>query len=170
MKWGWSKKKILEKNKPKWPILQNGHFLKWPIFKLFLWKFHGLVLGLVGLIDVKGIDVAQPIWSRGCPTQGQKQPKTEHFVFLGCFYPYVKQPHNHIGWAISVPLASINPTNQRTNPWNFHCEKNLRICHFEKWPFWKIGRFGSYFPKKFFFLIPIKMRLNLCGRMVESKL
>ena len=26
-------------------------------------KFHGLVLGLVGLIDVKGIDVAQPIWS-----------------------------------------------------------------------------------------------------------
>ena len=26
-------------------------------------KFHGLVLGLVGLIDAKGIDVAQPIWS-----------------------------------------------------------------------------------------------------------
>ena len=25
-------------------------------------KFHGLVLGLVELIDVKGIDVAQPIW------------------------------------------------------------------------------------------------------------
>ena len=25
-------------------------------------KFHGLVLGLVGLIDAKGIDVAQPIW------------------------------------------------------------------------------------------------------------
>ena len=24
-------------------------------------KFHGLVLGLVGLIDAKGIDVAQPI-------------------------------------------------------------------------------------------------------------
>ena len=31
-------------------------------------KFHGLVLGLVGLIDAKGIDVAQPIWSSGCPT------------------------------------------------------------------------------------------------------
>ena len=29
-------------------------------------KFHGLVLGLVGLIDGKGIDVAQPIWSWGC--------------------------------------------------------------------------------------------------------
>ena len=25
-------------------------------------KFYGLVLGLVGLIDAKGIDVAQPIW------------------------------------------------------------------------------------------------------------
>ena len=25
-------------------------------------KFHGLVLGLVVLIDAKGIDVAQPIW------------------------------------------------------------------------------------------------------------
>ena len=25
-------------------------------------KFHGLILGLVELIDAKGIDVAQPIW------------------------------------------------------------------------------------------------------------
>ena len=25
-------------------------------------KIHGLVLGLVGLIDAKSIDVAQPIW------------------------------------------------------------------------------------------------------------
>ena len=25
-------------------------------------KFHGLVLWLVGLIDAKGIDMAQPIW------------------------------------------------------------------------------------------------------------
>ena len=31
-------------------------------------KFHGLVLGLVGLIDAKGIDLAQPIWSSGCLT------------------------------------------------------------------------------------------------------
>ena len=29
-------------------------------------KFHGLVLGLVGLIDAKGIDVAQPIWLTDC--------------------------------------------------------------------------------------------------------
>ena len=34
-----------------------------PILNIFFQKFHGLVLGLVGLIDAKGIDVAQPIWS-----------------------------------------------------------------------------------------------------------
>ena len=41
---------------------------KSPILKIFLWKFHGLVLGVVGLIDVKGIGVAQPMWLRDCPT------------------------------------------------------------------------------------------------------
>ena len=43
--------------------IQNGRFSKSPILKKFLRKFHKLVLGLVGLIDAKGIDVAQPIWS-----------------------------------------------------------------------------------------------------------
>ena len=42
---------------------RNNPFSKSPILKIFLWKFHGLVLGLVGLINAKGIDVAQPIWS-----------------------------------------------------------------------------------------------------------
>jgi hypothetical protein len=49
---------------------QNGRFSKWPFFKIAVFKiansqkkFHGLVLGLVGLIDAKGIDVAQLIWS-----------------------------------------------------------------------------------------------------------
>ena len=31
----------------------------------------GYALGLVGLIDVKSIDVAQPIWSWDCPTYAQ---------------------------------------------------------------------------------------------------
>ena len=39
------------------------HFSKSPILKKFLRKFYRLVLGLVGFIDAKGIDVAQPIWS-----------------------------------------------------------------------------------------------------------
>ena len=38
---------------------KNLRFLKSPILKIFLLKFHGLGLGLVRLIDAKGIDVAQ---------------------------------------------------------------------------------------------------------------
>jgi hypothetical protein len=46
---------------------QNGRLKKTEFFKMansqfFLPKFYGLVLGSVGLIDMKGIDVAQPIW------------------------------------------------------------------------------------------------------------
>ena len=40
----------------------NKNFLK----KKF--KFYGLVLGLVGLIDAKGVDVAQSIQLRDWPT------------------------------------------------------------------------------------------------------
>ena len=42
---------------------KKGHFPAPPIINIFFQKFHGLVLGLVELINVKGIDVAQPIWS-----------------------------------------------------------------------------------------------------------
>ena len=44
------------------------HFPASPILNIFSWKFHGLVLGLVGLIDAKGIDFAQPMWPWGWPT------------------------------------------------------------------------------------------------------
>ena len=37
-------------------------FSKSPILKKISRKFHRLVLGLVGLIDAKGIDEAQRIW------------------------------------------------------------------------------------------------------------
>jgi hypothetical protein len=47
--------------------IQNGRLKKLnfstsPKAEQFLPKFHELVLRLVGLIDAKGIDVAQPIW------------------------------------------------------------------------------------------------------------
>ena len=47
---------------------QNGRLKKTEIFnslnsQYFFMKIYGLVLGLVGLIDAKGIDVAQSIWS-----------------------------------------------------------------------------------------------------------
>ena len=56
------KKKIFRRKNSKWPIFQNGRFSKSPILEIFSRKFHRLVLGLVELIDAKGIDVAQSIW------------------------------------------------------------------------------------------------------------
>ena len=47
---------------------QKLRFSKPRILKIFSRKFQGLGLGLVGLIDAKGIDVAQPIWLRDCLT------------------------------------------------------------------------------------------------------
>jgi hypothetical protein len=41
--------------------LKKLSFSKPPILNIFFQKFHGLVLSLVGLIDAKDIDVAQPI-------------------------------------------------------------------------------------------------------------
>ena len=39
-----------------------------PEAEQFPQKFHGLVLGVVGLIDAISINVTQPIWPSGCPT------------------------------------------------------------------------------------------------------
>merc|ERR1712051_898216 len=58
--WDKAKKKIFFKKKiPKWPtqknlILPNGQF------SIFFAKLNGWVLGLVELIDARGIDLAQP--------------------------------------------------------------------------------------------------------------
>ena len=57
-----------------WKKNQNGrlknktHFPAPPILNIFSWNFYGLVLGLVELIDAKGIEMSQLIWSWGCPT------------------------------------------------------------------------------------------------------
>ena len=114
---------------------KKAYFPKSPILKIFSRKFHGLVLWLVGLNDAKPIDLAQSIWRWGCLKKALKQAKNVFFVFLGPFRAYVGQPQGHIGWAISMGFASFNPTNPRTNPWNFH-EKFLRIGNFENQPFW----------------------------------
>jgi hypothetical protein len=71
------------------------------------------------------------------------------FCFLGCFWAYVGQPHDHIDWAAVMPFASINTTNSRTNPWHF-CE-----IFFENWQFWKsqffwVGHFEFKKKKKKF--------------------
>ena len=51
-----------QKKNSKWTTQKKGHFPSPPILNIFFQKFHGWVLGLVGLIDAKGIDGPQPIW------------------------------------------------------------------------------------------------------------
>jgi hypothetical protein len=53
--------------------IQNGRLKKAQFFKIAnskkkIVKIYGLIPWLVGLIDAKGIDVAQPTWLRDCPT------------------------------------------------------------------------------------------------------
>ena len=48
--------------------LKKTHFPDPPILKIFSRQFYELVPGLVELIDVKGIGVAQFIWSWDCLT------------------------------------------------------------------------------------------------------
>ena len=80
------------------------------------------------------------------------------FVFLGHFWGYFRQPHNHIGWATSMLFSSINFANPRTNPGNFH-EKILRIGEltisvFLSRPFWIF-----FFKKKQIFLASCRSKL-----------
>ena len=54
------------------------------------------------------------------------------------------------GWATPMPFASINPTNQRTNPWNFQ-KKNIENWQRWKMTFFWVGHFDFFFKKKKFF-------------------
>jgi hypothetical protein len=107
-------------------------FSKSPILKNFLWKFHGLVLGLVELIDAKGIDIVQPIWLWGC----LNTQKMHFFLFL------------RLRWTASRPyrLSYITALciNQSYEPMKF--SQN----NFENWRFWKthffwVGHFDFFF-------------------------
>ena len=54
------------KKKFKMAVSKKLSFSKSPIFKIFFMKLSWIGFGFKVLIDVKGIDVAQPIW--GCLT------------------------------------------------------------------------------------------------------
>ena len=81
-----------------------------------------------------------------------KTGKNAFFVFLGLFRAYIGQPHGHVRWAIPMPFASINPTNPRTNAWNFH-EKIFRVGGAGKWGFFESAILKFFFQKKYFFLL-----------------
>ena len=65
------------------------------------------------------------MWLHGCQAVRRKA-KSSFFVFLACFKAYIRQPDNHLGWAISMSLILICLNHPRTNPWNF-LERILRI-------------------------------------------
>ena len=125
-----------------WPTQKNWVFKPPPKAEQFLPKCHGLVLGLVELIDANGIDMVV-----GCLTYAQKWPKNTKNAFFACFWAYVGEPHNHIDWATSMPFASINSTNPRTNPWNFGGNCSAFGGGWKTQFFW-VGHFEIFFAKK----------------------
>ena len=63
------KQKKMLKKKSEWPTYKykmaaskKPHFPAPPILNIFSSNFNGLVLGLVELIDAKGIGLAQLVW------------------------------------------------------------------------------------------------------------
>ena len=81
------------KNEFKMAASKKPHFPAPPILNIFSWKFHGLVLELIKFIDAKGIGVAQPIWSWGCP---KKQPKNTKKCIFCLFEPHQCPSHQSI--------------------------------------------------------------------------
>ena len=80
-----------------------------------------------------------------------------HFL---CFWAYVGQPHDHRDWATSMPFASINPTNPRTNLRNFR-GKILRIDGFDNLTFFWKAILIFFFCKKMFFFFSYPMEETL---------
>ena len=67
---------------------KKPHFPAPPICNIFSSNFHGLVLGLVELVDAKGIGVAQLIWSSLLHLKENKQVvhmKYNFFLNYGWF-------------------------------------------------------------------------------------
>ena len=85
--------------------------------------------------------------------------KMQKNALFACFWAYLGQPHDHIGWAKPMLVASINSTNQRTNPWNFR-EKILRIGGAGKWVFFS-RPFWIFFSKKYIYVYIFSNENNL---------
>ena len=82
-------------------------------------------------------------------------------MFLGHFRAYVGKPNGHIDQAKSMPFASINCTNPRTNPWHFH-KKILKIGNLKKTQFFWVAILNFFFfkKKKYFASSPWKLVTN----------
>ena len=77
---------FLEKKKNrKYSILKNLSFSSPPILNIFCQKFQGLVLGLVRLIDAKGIDVLQLYGYEA----GRHMLKNRQNIIFCVFWPFL---------------------------------------------------------------------------------
>ena len=63
----------------------------------------------------------------------------------------VGQPQDHIDWTTSMPFSSINPTNPRTNLWNFGRNCSAFGGGFLSRPFWIF--FSNFFQIFFCFIL-----------------
>ena len=66
------------------------------ILNIFLPKFQKLVLGSVGELYMKDMNVAQPMGSSGCLILGLKQTKNTKKAFFACLRPDIRQPDDPI--------------------------------------------------------------------------
>ena len=95
-----------------------------------------------------------------------KRVKTTKNAFLPLKWPFVGQPDNHIGWAISLVYSWVSSTYQRTISWNFG-EKMFRIGGFEKLTFFETTKFQYLKYKKIwlFSFIPAEMFYKFLGKI-----
>ena len=81
------------------------------ILNIFSWKFHGLVLGSVGWIDVKGIGVAQPIWLRLSDIRSKRGWKHKKGIF--CLFLSKLITIATFKWNISCIFLSVRVNKKK---------------------------------------------------------
>ena len=118
------------------------------------------VFDMISLWSAKGMQnitlhciITDNFISRGPLTMGTKslfRDCVETKCIFRPFWAYFKQTQGHIGWATTMPFASINSTNPRTNE---IFEKNI-----ENWRFWKSHFWVGHFEFSFFCFFHIKRR------------
>ena len=125
---------------------------KWPTKKRLIFKLHSQYffakISWTGLL-VSRIDWCEGYWcgSTYMVVSSKTGKKWFFGVFLGCFWAYLRQPHDHIGWATPMPLASINSTNQKDQSMKF-LRKNIENWWRWKTSFFIVSHFEFFFPKK----------------------
>ena len=131
-----------------------------PILYIFLWKYLGLVLApwMCKIDWCKGHWCGSMYMAMRLSDISSKTAKKVFFVLLGHFWAYVGEPHGHIGWAKSMPFASINQSYYPKDPSRSIWQKNIENWPFGKMRFFWVGHFGFFFRKKnnFFLLNPMK--------------